>query len=150
MRYSTPLLGLVGAAAGLVVAATGYQLAAAPVAPAPSSSDALAAVGRPLPAAPAEVRKRFLPCVAPAKLHHGVCVTHEWRTTVVYDQPAAPAPAPLLPAQGAAGPVPATAPVAQREHEDDEYDEHADDHEDDGHDEEHEAEEPGHHELGDD
>ncbi len=150
MRYSTPLFGLVGAAAGLVVAATGYQLAAAPVAPAPPASDALAAVGRPLPAAPAKIRTRFLPCTAPAELHQGVCVTHQWRTTVVYDEPAAPAPAPHTPPQGAAGPVRAAAavsrPEAEQEHE--EEAEHAG--EDDGHDE-HESEDPGEHdEPGDD
>ncbi len=152
MRYSTPLFGLVGAAAGLVVAATGYQLAAAPVAPAPPTSDALAAVGRPLPAAPAKVRTRFVPCTPPAELHHGVCVTHQWRTTVVYDEPAAPASAPHTPTQGAAGPVRVAAPVSQPEAEGDDAREQEPEHagEDDGHDD-HEAEDPGEHdEPGDD
>jgi hypothetical protein len=140
MRYSTPLLGLVGAAAGLVVAATGYQLAAAPVAPPPPSTDALAAVGRPLPAAPAKVRTRYLPCTPPAELHHGVCVTHQWRTTVVYDEPAAPVSAPRMSTQGAAGPVPVAEHHAY-DHEDDA--EHAG--EDDEHGDDHEAEDPGEH-----
>ncbi|MGN6576872.1 MAG: hypothetical protein ACTHKG_14420 [Nocardioides sp.] len=153
MRYSTPLLGLIGAAAGLVVAATGYQLAAAPAAPATPSSDALAAVGRPLPAAPAQVRTRYLPCTPPAELHHGVCVTHQWRTTVVYDEPVVPASAPRTSTQGAAGPVRAAAPAsAEVEDEDDAYvgdAEHAG--EDDGHGDGHEAEDPGEHdEPGDD
>ena len=158
MRYSTPLFGLVGAAAGLVVATTGYQLAAAPVAPTAPTSDALAAVGRPLPAAPAKVRTSYLPCTPPAELHHGVCVTHQWRTTVVYDEPAAPASAPHVSTQGAAGPVRAAAPaspVVEGEddayeddaNEDEAYEDHGDDDEhageDDGHDDEHEAEEPG-------
>jgi hypothetical protein len=162
MRYSTPLFGLVGAAAGLVVATTGYQLAAAPVAPAAPPSDALAAVGRPLPAAPAAVRTRYLPCTPPAELHHGACVTHQWRTTVVYDEPAAPASAPHMSTQGAAGPVraaaPASAPEVEEEddaYEDDAYDdEHEDDDEhageDDGHDDDHEAEDPGEHDEPED
>jgi hypothetical protein len=158
MRYSTPLFGLVGAAAGLVVAATGYQLAAAPVASPAPPSDALAAVGRPLPAAPAKVRTRYLPCTPPAELHHGACVTHQWHTTVVYDEPAAPASAPHMSTQGAAGPVRAAAPVSapEVEEEDNAYeDEHDDDGdgehagEDDGHDD-HEAEDPGEHDEPED
>lgn len=155
MRYSTPLFGLVGAAAGLVVATTGYQLAAAPVASGPRTSEPLAAVGRPLPVAPAEVRTRFAPCTPPAKLHHGVCVTHQWRTTVVYDVPAAPASAPHTPTQGAAGPAPVRAadPVSQPDAEEESYEqeqevEHAG--EDDGHEEDHEAEDPGDHDEPED
>ena len=141
MRFSTPISALVGAAAGLVVAATGYQLAAAPVAPAPRSSDALAAVGRPLPAAPAQLRTRFAPCTPPATLHRGVCVTHQWRTTVVYDEPAAPVSAPPSPTQGAAGPVRTVVAAAQ----------HAGEDEREGREVDHEADDRGEHrERGDD
>ena len=151
MRYSTPLFGLVGAAAGLVVAATGYQLAAAPVAPASDTTSPLAAVGRPLPAAPAKVRTRFAPCTPPAKLQHGACVTHQWRTTVVYDVPAAPASAPHLPTQGAAGPAPVRAASQPAAEEDSGYEQEPEVEqeqeveyagEDDGHEEDHEAEDP--------
>jgi hypothetical protein len=123
MRYSTPLLGLIGAAAGLAVATTGYQLVAAPLDPVAHPGEPVAAVGRPLPAAPAEVRTRLAPCTPPAHLRHGVCVTEEWRTTVVYDAPA-PAAQPLVAApQGVTVPTAARrAAGADREHE-----RHADD-----------------------
>ncbi len=134
MRYSTPLFGLLGAVAGLAVATTGYQLASAPPAPVADPAEPIAAVGRPLPAAPAEVRTRFAPCPPHARLAHGVCVTHEWRTTVVYDAPALPAQSPLAVPQGGAGPA-APVRVARDRREDDRADdgedhEVEDDHED--------------------
>lgn len=133
MRYSTPLFGLIGAAAGLAVATTGYQLAAAPAVPVVDSSP-IAAVGKPLPAAPALVRTRWAPCESPARLHRGACVTHVWRTTVVYDVPALPAPAPNPTLQGAAGPVrpAATRHVARHvDRGDDDASEAGEDHDDD-------------------
>lgn len=119
MRYSTPLFGLIGAAAGLAVATTGYQLASAPPAPVAGPSEPMAAVGRPLPAAPAEVRTRFAPCPPHARLAHGVCVTDEWRTTVVYAAaPALPAPAPVaVPQRGARPAAPVRVARDGREHD---------------------------------
>jgi hypothetical protein len=105
MRYSTPLFALIGAAAGLGVATTGYQLASAPLPPVADPAEPMAAVGKPLPAAPAEVRTRLAPCTPPAHLQHGVCVTEEWRTTVVYDAPAPPAQPPITTSQDGAGPA---------------------------------------------
>ena len=109
MRYSTPFLAAAGAIAGLAVSVVGYQLATAPVAARAGSAEPVAAVGRPVPAAPNRVVTRFAPCTPPAKLRHGVCVTHEWRTQVVYDPAPAPAPAPAAaPAPPGAGAVRAT------------------------------------------
>lgn len=137
MRYSTPLFGLIGAAAGLAVATTGYQLATAPLAPVADPAEPVAAVGKPLPAAPAEVRTRFAPCTRPAHLEHGVCVTEEWHTTVVYDAPAPPAQPPTAPQVGAGPTAPVrTAPAeeAEDDHEeaDDEAEHEVEDHADDG------------------
>ncbi|MGZ5416381.1 MAG: hypothetical protein ACXWDI_04310 [Nocardioides sp.] len=143
MRYSTPLFGLVGAAAGLAVAAAGYQLAAAPNPAESDSSEPLAAVGKPLPAAPAEVKTRFAPCESPARLHRGACVTHVWRTTVVYDAPALPAPVPGSPTQGGAGAVQQTR-TGGASHDDD-RDDDRDEVDDDGGDDDHEE-----HDAGDD
>jgi hypothetical protein len=120
MRYSTPLFGLIGAAAGLAVATTGYQLAAAPLHPVADPAEPMAAVGKPLPAAPAEVRTRLAPCAPPAHLQHGVCVTEEWRTTVVYDAPAPPAQPPITAPQDGAGPARPARNVATADEGDDE------------------------------
>lgn len=120
MRYSTPLFGLIGAAAGLAVATTGYQLAAAPLPPVAGPAEPVAAVGKPLPAAPAQVRTRLAPCTPPAHLQHGACVTEEWRTIVVHDAPAPPAPS-IVATQDGAGPVRART-VAADDREDAGYD----------------------------
>jgi hypothetical protein len=124
MRFSTPLFGLVGAAAGLAVAATGYQLAAAPLQPVADPAEPVAAVGKPLPAAPVDVRTPLLPCTPPAHLQHGVCVTDEWHTTVVYDAPAPTAQAPAVARRDGA----AAAPVRTAATEDGEDAEDAEDH----------------------
>lgn len=77
---------------------------------------------------------RWAPCVAPAHLEHGVCVTDVVRTVVV---PAPAAPAPAVPAapgtapaatQGAAT-APAAAPEPAQEPEEDQAEEPGEDHE---------------------
>ena len=50
MRVSSTIVGLVGAVAGVATAVTGYHHLAALDADRPSSTTALPAVGRPLPA----------------------------------------------------------------------------------------------------
>ena len=146
MRVSSTIVGLVGAVAGVAIAVTGYQHLAAVDARPPSSTTALPAVGRPLPAAPARIRVRLAGCQPPARLEHGACVTTVTRTRVVHD-PAPPQPAGLLPdtapvvAPAPAGtqPTPATrqhaasspAPAAAPRHEDDHGDDHGGDHGDD-------------------
>jgi hypothetical protein len=114
MRVSTTVLGVVGALAGSAAAVAGYQHTAAidAVAPPPTNA-AVAAVGRPLPAAPPRVRVRLAPCHRPARLVRGACVTTVTRTQVVIDP--APAPAPALPAAVPAAPaVRPAAPVQPR------------------------------------
>lgn len=141
MRYSTPLFALIGAAAGLAVATTGYQLAAAPLQPVADPAEPMAAVGKPLPAAPAEVRTRLAPCTPPAHLQHGVCVTEQWRTTVVYDAPATPAQPPTVATQDGAGPTRPARTVAATDDGGEGYDgEDAEDHA--GEDSEDHADEP--------
>ena len=131
MRYPTPLFALIGAGAGLAVAATGYQLATAPLPPAADPAEPMAAVGKPLPAAPAEVRTRLAPCTPPAHLRHGVCVTDQWRTTFVYDAPAPPAQPPVDATQDGAGPTRPAGTVTATDGEDEDHaDEDAEDHAD--------------------
>jgi len=62
MRVSSTIVGLVGAVAGAAAAVTGYHHVAAVDAAVPSSTTALPAVGRPLPAAPTRIRVRLAGC----------------------------------------------------------------------------------------
>lgn len=123
MRVSTTVLGLVGALAGSAAAVAGYQHTAAIDAVAPQPRAAVAAVGRPLPAAPPRVRVRLAPCHRPARLVRGACVTTVTRTQVVIDPaPALPAAVPAAPAVRPAAPAapvqPRRAGRPHREHDD--------------------------------
>ena len=121
MRVSTTVLGLVGALAGTAAAVAGYQHTAAIDAVAPQPRAAVAAVGRPLPAAPPRIRVRLAPCRRPARLVRGACVTTVTHTRVVVDPaPALPAAVPAAPAvRPAAPPVPPRrAGRPHREHDD--------------------------------
>lgn len=120
MRVSTTVLGLVGALAGSAAAVAGYQHTAAIDAVAPQPRAAVAAVGRPLPAAPPRIRVRLAPCHRPARLVRGACVTTVTRTQVVIDPaPVLPAAVPAAPAVRPAAPVqPRRAGRPHREHDD--------------------------------
>ena len=90
---------------------------------------------------------RWAPCVAPAHLEHGVCVTDVVRTVVV-PAPAAPAAAtpaaPSATTQGATGPAgPAATQEPTEEPGDDHAEEPGEDHEEHGDDDGDHAEAPG-------
>ena len=90
---------------------------------------------------------RWAPCVAPAHLEHGVCVTDVVRTVVV-PAPAAPAAAtpaaPSATTQGATGPAgPAATQEPAEEPGDDHAEEPGEDHEEPGDDDGDHAEAPG-------
>jgi len=90
---------------------------------------------------------RWAPCVAPAHLEHGVCVTAVVRTVVV-PAPAAPAAAtpaaPSATTQGATGPAgPAATQEPTEEPGDDHAEEPGEDHEEPGDDDGDHAEAPG-------
>ena len=87
MNLSAPVLGLVGAVAGVVTAVAGYQLVTADL-PGAEASESGAPVAVEQPAGPDSRRVSFERCKPPAKLHAGACVTHKWRTVVV-DGPSA-------------------------------------------------------------
>lgn len=93
MRVSSALAGFIGVGAGLAAAAVGFQSSSAVTGP-PHHESAVAAVGRPLPAAPPQIRVKLAHCAPRAKLVHGACVTHVERTVVVHDQVPASALAP--------------------------------------------------------
>lgn len=93
MRVSSALAGFIGVGAGLAAAAVGFQSSSAVTGP-PHHESAVAAVGRPLPAAPPQIRVRLAHCAPRARLVHGACVTHVERTVVVHDQVPASALAP--------------------------------------------------------
>ena len=87
MRFSAPLLTVVGTVAGAAAAVVTYQAAAAP------ASTVTRTVADSTPAAPAA--PSWLPCEAGWKVHGDACVRVKHRVVVVHDLPA-PAAAPVV------------------------------------------------------
>lgn len=115
MRLSPVLLGVAGAAAGLLTAAAAYQATATP--PRPADAPAASMPGRAMFAPRPQYDVRVAACHRPARLRHGACVTKVTRTRVVHDAPAAPTiPAPSGRATAgstpSAQPTPTTGPSA--------------------------------------
>lgn len=133
MRLTRPAVLTASTLAGCAAALVAYNASApSPVAP---TTAPVAAVAK------AEPRVVFAPCVAPAKLERGACVTHVTKTTYV----ALPSPdyGTVRPATAPARPASAPAPSRSQsapQTPDSEPGEHESEHEDhDGEDREHEG-----------
>lgn len=140
-RAATVTLGL---AVGSAVAVAAYGA----IAPTPTAAKpVLAAVAEPTPAPTTLV---YDPCVAPAKLERGVCVTHKVQTVVVTTPAPLAVPAPRNSVAAAPKPVgarPAPKPTADptapprdedRDHADEDRDDEDRDHAEEDHGEDHE------------
>jgi hypothetical protein len=105
MRVNTPLMTVVGGAAGAVFAVVSFQ-SHAPDARTPTAFGSRPTDSAALTSAP-RITTMWLPCVKGSHLRHGACVTVRHRVVTVID-PAPVVVAPVTPVRSAARPAPAT------------------------------------------
>ena len=159
MNLSAPVLGIVGAVAGVVTAVAGYQLVTTDL-PGAEASEAGAPTAVEQSAGSDHRRPSFAPCKPPAEIQGGACVTHKWRTVVVDGPSTSSVAAPSSAPSPSSSPAVRTAAYDDEFDEYDEYDDHGgdrdeyegddDDRDDHGDDHDDDGEDSGDHDDGED